>query len=499
MRTPLEQSVLKTIRDMRMMSPGDRVGVAVSGGADSVALLRLLIGLRTELGITLVVVHFNHGLRGEDSDGDARFVEELAREHQLVLASARGDVAGEAKRKKWNLEEAGRRLRYAFFQQVIAEGRATRIAIAHTADDQAETVLAHMFRGTGLTGLAGIHPVAGPIVRPLIGIRRVDLRHYLKELGQAWREDSTNQDLRRLRARIRIQLLPILERDFSSHVVAHLAGLAQLAREEEMLWATLVEDRLRACAGSRGEGFEIQSGDLLVPFRTSGSQSVARLAAQAENPIHWRALTERIIRRLYENLRGDRRNLSAANVEQVIRLAGESTSGRRVELPGGMVVERSFETLFFLPPRVEAMQCDAGETKAKLGSYQYVVSLPERGTVAISVPEIGRRFRLKVIDWPLRASETTRDYTVLDADLLRAPLILRNWRPGDAYRPRGRKQPQKLKRMFVKERIPSRERALWPVLESGGCAVWARGMQPADEVCASKRSRVGVLIEEDQL
>jgi tRNA(Ile)-lysidine synthase len=458
-----------------------------------------LIGLRAELGITLAVAHFDHGLRGDESDGDARFVAQLAREHNLELIASRGDVAGEAKRKKWNLEEAGRRLRYGFFRQLIAKASATRIAVAHTADDQAETVLAHMLRGTGLTGLAGIYPVAGQIVRPLIGTRRSELRQYLKEVGQPWREDSTNEDLRRLRARIRIQLLPVLEKDFSSHVVTHLGSLARLAREEEMLWATLVEDRIRACVRSKSGGFEIRCADLLEPFPTPGSRDIKSLAAREESPTIWRALTERVIRRLYEKLHGDRRNFSAANVEQVIRLASKSTSGRRVELPGGIVAERNFETLFLGPTPALAAPGDAGETKAKGGAYQYVVSLHERDSVTVSVPEIGRRFALKVIDWPLRASETTMDSTVLDADLLRAPLILRNWRPGDAYRPRGRRQPQKLKQMFVKERIPSRERALWPVLESDGRAIWARGMLPADEVCASGHSRHGLLIEEDQI
>jgi len=481
------------------MSPGDRVGVAVSGGADSVALLRLLTRLRKELGITLAVVHFNHGLRGEESEGDARFVAQLAREHQLVLDAGHADVAGEARRKKWNLEEAGRRLRYAFFRQLIVEERATRIAVAHTADDQAETVLAHMIRGTGLTGLAGIYPVAGPVVRPVIGIRRADLREYLEKLGQPWREDSTNQDLKRLRARIRTHLVPVLEREFSPRVVEHLSSLARLAREEETLWAALIEDRVHACVRSRGEAFEIRCADLLEPFPIPGSHDAVGLAPQMKNPLVWRALTERMIRRLYEKLHGDLRNLSAANVDQVIRLACESRSGRRAEIPGGIVVERSFEALLFWPPRVVSVQGDPGETKAKVGAYQYVVSLHERDTVIVSVPEIGRRFTLKVIDWPLRASETKREDTVLDADLLRAPLILRNWRPGDAYRPRGRRQTQKLKLMFVKERIPSRERALWPVLESDGRAIWARGMQPADEVCAGKGSRLGVLIEEDQL
>ncbi len=204
-----------------MLEPGDRLGVAVSGGADSVALLRLLERLRDDLGITLVVAHFNHSLRAAESEGDAEFVEQLARTRGLEIITDREDVAAEAQRQGRNLEDMARQLRYAFFEGVVAEGRATHIAVAHTADDQAETVLAHLIRGTGLTGLAGIYPVAGAVVRPLLGTRREELRKYLRAVGQQWREDSTNRDTRRMRARIREQLLPLLERDFSPAIAGH--------------------------------------------------------------------------------------------------------------------------------------------------------------------------------------------------------------------------------------------------------------------------------------
>src|SRR5277367_6042452 len=156
MRTPLEQSVLANIRTSRMLIAGNRVGVAVSGGADSVALLRLLDRLRDELGITLAVVHFNHALRGAESDADASFVELEARNRGLEFLIAREDVLAAAAREGWNLEDAARRLRYAFFERVIDQNQLTHIAVAHTVDDQAETVLAHLLRGTGPTGLAGI-------------------------------------------------------------------------------------------------------------------------------------------------------------------------------------------------------------------------------------------------------------------------------------------------------------------------------------------------------
>ena len=232
MRTPLEQSVLNTIRHSRMLIAGNRVGVAVSGGADSLALLALLARLRDELGITLAVVHFNHALRGAESDADAAFVERQARNRGLDFFVEREDVAAAAAQYAWNLEDAARRLRYAFFERVMNQSQLTHIAVAHTADDQAETVLAHLLRGTGPTGLAGIHPVVHRIVRPLLGTRRENLREYLRANGQTWREDSSNRDSRRTRAHIREKLLPLIEEDFSPAIVGHLSQLARLAREE---------------------------------------------------------------------------------------------------------------------------------------------------------------------------------------------------------------------------------------------------------------------------
>ena len=243
------------------------MGVAVSGGADSVALLRLLDRLRDVLGITLAVVHFNHDLRGAESDGDAAFVAELAEALKLEFVNAREDVRAEAARRGWNLEDAGRRLRYGFFDRVVGEGRVTHIAVAHTADDQAETLLAHMIRGTGPTGLGGIHPVAGAIVRPLLGTRRETLREYLRANGQSWREDSSNRDVRRTRARIREQLLPVLERDFSGAIVDHLGELARLAREEGNFWDALVEDRFQVLAKADEDGIRVALDALLAPLK----------------------------------------------------------------------------------------------------------------------------------------------------------------------------------------------------------------------------------------
>ena len=487
----LEQRVLENIRRARMTAPGDRVGVAVSGGADSVALLRLLENVRAELGATLLVVHFDHQLRGSESDADAQFTAELARARGLEFVLDREDVAAAAAKNKWNLEDAARRLRYRFFERVVQEGRASHIAVAHTADDQAETVLSHVLRGTGPTGLAGIYPVAGSVVRPLLSVRREELRKHLRRLGQDWREDVTNRDVSRLRARIRERLIPLLESDFSPNVVERLARLARLSREEEEFWSALVEDRFLASVTKDEEKFTLSVRDLLVPLEL---RSVA-----PEGETSMRALTERLIRRLYEVLRGSRLGLTARHVEQVIHLASESESGRHIELPGRIIVERAFDKLIFSRESAKQPKARARETAAQCDAYHYVVQLAPRGATTVSVPELQRRFRLKVIDWPQLERETKRDSIALDADRLRPPLILRNWRPGDAYRPRGRRQARKLKQMFLAGRIPSRERGSWPVLESAGRVAWARGMPPAEDFCAREGTRAGVVIEEDRL
>jgi tRNA(Ile)-lysidine synthase len=487
----LETRVLQTIREAGMLAPGDRAGVAVSGGADSIALLRLLENLRGPLGVKLLVVHFNHSLRGAESDADARFVEDLAAERGMECVVGRGDVRAVATSNRWNLEDGARRLRYAFFERLVAERQATRILVAHTADDQAETVLAHIFRGTGPVGLAGIYPAVGSVARPLLGERREDLRKYLRSLGQVWREDSTNRDLTRQRAHIREQLLPLLEREYSRGIVDRLSGLAGLVREEEVFWNALVEDRFRALVRIAEGRCSVPIPLLLAPLDISASTRDGERDAL-------RALTERLVRRIYRELRGNLAGFSSTHVAQVVRLASESVSGRRAELPGEILVERNFDELVFSRSRARRRPLGRRETEFARSAYRYVVSLPAQGSATVSVPELNTRFCLKVIDWSVSQRDTKRDRAALDAQLLRAPLVLRSWRPGDAYRPLGRRQSKKLKELFLAGRVPSRDRAGWPVLESGGRVAWARGLPPADEFSARSGTQAAVVIEEQQ-
>jgi tRNA(Ile)-lysidine synthase len=487
----LELRVLQHIRRTRLIAPGDRVAVGVSGGADSVALFRLLLDLRDALGVTLLAVHFHHCLRGAESDADADFVKSLAREHGLEFVCERADVAAFAREQRLNLEDAARRLRYGFFERVVAEGRATRVAVAHTADDQAETVLARLVRGTGPSGLAGIYPTMGAVIRPLLGYRREELRGYLRGMGQEWREDRSNKDVTRQRAKIRAQLLPVLEREFSPAIVERLGQLARLAREEHEFWETLVESRFAALARETQGRVRISILDLLAPLGLDGSATAVREVTE-------RPVTERLVRRLYKGIRGDCRELAAVHVEQVLALVSEGASGQRVDLPGGVQVARNFGELIFSARAVPGTRTHFGETKSTACAYHYAVKVPNSGTATVCVPELGTRLLVKVIDWSRRERDTKRD-DALDADLLPATLTLRNWQPGDAYRPRGHRQPRKLKQLFVSRRVPRSERGCWPVMEWGGRIVWVRGMPAAAEFCVGEKTRSGVVIEEAKI
>src|SRR5215471_13667122 len=281
----------------KLLKPGDRVGVAVSGGADSVTLLRLLLELRPELGIVLSVVHFNHQLRGSESDADAEFVSQLAAQHKLAFHTRAADTSQYASDHDLSLETAARELRYDFFRQLLTESQNNqpaldKIATAHTLDDQAETVLMRVLRGTGMKGLGGIYPrlvsddpesdSSGEIVRPLLASGRAELVPYLQSLNQNWREDSSNRDMKHTRNRVRHLLLPMVEREFNPSIREGLSELAEIARGEEDYWQNEAE-------GWMGTGIHWSAGgntnsDLvqLLPDATGPRQSSQSLTAAVD-------------------------------------------------------------------------------------------------------------------------------------------------------------------------------------------------------------------------
>jgi tRNA(Ile)-lysidine synthase len=499
MNGTLQKRVLETVSRHSMMRAGDRVGVGVSGGADSVALLCLIAELQADLGIGVFVLHFHHQLRGAEADEDERFVGELAAKFNFEFISDRADVAGEARRNHWNLEDAARRLRYDFFASAAAMRELNHVAVAHTKDDQAETVLAHLLRGTGLAGLAGIYPVAGAIIRPLIEIGHDELRDYLSGQGQSWREDASNHDTSRTRARIRHHLMPLLARDFDPSTGTRLGRLANLAREEEAFWRALEDDRFAALAARESSAaISVRIADLFSPLPLLAAREDAANPNVAAPPAYAVALSRRLVRRIYAELRGNRQQLTARHVQDVLDLAAKSASGARIELPG-IRVQRNFDRLIFSSASVAPETEKDSENIHQEKAIEYAISLRGLSEAScIVVPEIRRTFKLKMIDWPPVSGETIIARGTLDLDKLRWPMILRNWRPGDSYRPCGRKRPRKLKRMFLEARVPRTARAGWPVLTCDEQLVWAAGYPVAEEFAPKPWTQTGLLIAEEE-
>jgi tRNA(Ile)-lysidine synthase len=491
MKDALAKRVGSAIEELKIVRPGDRVGVAVSGGADSVALLLLLLELRKKLGIVLSVVHLNHKLRGRASDADAKFVARLAAKHGLPLHTVQVDVQSIAKAKKANVEDTARRERYALFQQLVDEGHLDWVGVAHTADDQAETVLAHILRGTGLAGLGGIHPVVQRVFRPLLKVRRAELRTYLRARKQSWREDLTNRDTTKMRARIRRKLLPVVEKQFQAGVVPHLGTLAELAREDEAFLDALAEGYYRQLVRKRGLQSTIRIADLINPNpqpQNAKLTSTPKIAAEKSA-----TLAKRLVRHIVEDLKPQPGQLTAEHVNAVLRFAERGENGKTLQLPGGISVRREHDALTFV---------GEGNQKSKIerkkSGFEHSVKLQD-GESVMRVPELGCAFRFMAIDWPEKTEDTRYTGSALDRDALRSPLVLRNWRPGDKLHPIGHRNAHKLKRLLNKMRIGRWERDGWPVLTSGGVLAWARGFPVAVEFAANERTRTGIVIVEEAI
>ena len=467
---PLAEQFLDHIRRHDLLQPGDRVGVAVSGGADSTALLRLLLELRKELGVVLSVAHLNHKLRGPESDNDLEFVAKLAGEHKLAFHSTTVDVAQHAATARMSMEAAARQVRYEYFSRLLRDKTLDRIATGHTLDDQAETVLLRLIRGTGMRGLRGIQPRIdlGPgqeVVRPLLWIARRELLNYLKSIGQAWREDSTNRETRYTRNRVRQVLLPLLEREFNPAVTQNLAELADIARAEEDYWESEVEGWMGtvvqwAPATSSSQNY-VSLNQLISPG-SSSSRPVEDTRMNAIVDLHWLLAEPLAVQRRVIKSIGDYAEipLEFKHVDEILQFAAMRGGGNQLSLPRGWKVLREGGTLEFKAP-------ETGTPEA----IDYEYKLPVPGEVVIK--EAGVVVRTIAVD-----SEKLGEYAadqLFEPSRLSSKLVVRNWRPGDRFWPAHTKAPKKIKELLQEKHVSHEQRKLWPVVVSGDEIIWVRG------------------------
>jgi len=471
--TDLAFNVRGWIQHRRWLKAGDRLGIAVSGGADSVALLRTVLELRAELGIVVSVVHFNHTLRGEESEADHAFVKNLAGQHGLELHEARGDVAGRSQERSLSIEAASREARYEFFWSLIGGGRLDKIATAHTLDDQAETVLLRLIRGTGTRGLGVIHPKLtepssgqtsrGSILRPFLHTRRRDIERYLASLSQPWREDSSNRDLHHTRNRVRQSLIPLLEKDFNPEVAERLADFAEIAQAEEEYW----QDELRRL-------------DFTNPLQISVLRTIP-LAMQ---------------RRLVLAAAPPGLPLEFRQVEAILSIVDDTEDATgTVNLARGWVFERQGDSLAFVAPKPQE-QAPEGRHSGLLGGLESL-RLPVAGQVG--VPGTARVFQAVRINLANPPAGYNPQH-LYAPHALPSELIVRTWQFGDRFWPAHTKAPKKLKELFQEKKIAGELRVSWPVMvaerDGGEEVVWVQGFAAPASLRPRADDREAILIRE---
>lgn len=444
-----------------MLSPGERVLVGVSGGADSVALAQVM----AELGYRLTVAHLNHGLR-DDADEDEVFVSALADRLGVSFVSDRLDLVLEARRHRRSIEDAGRKARYRFFKRTADRLGCSRIAVGHTMDDQAETFLLRLLRGSGTRGLAAAYPqVDGLIIRPLLEARRSDVEGFLRDRGLTYRQDSSNRDLRFARNRVRHRLLPELRRHFNPRVVEALAGAAALLQEDERWMERMTADALRELTreiNDRGVALDVIS--------------LAR---------HSDAMKRRLVRGALSQVRGHLRNMGRAHVDQVLSLLADGKSGRELHLPG-VLVRRSFDRLIMTR---EWGRIERHRSKDGYNGFEYRLPIPARLLIRERGGTLTVAWRGSGATEEITEPKASGDSVVLAFEEELPELMVRSARRGDRFRPLGASGSKSLARYLMERKVPSEKRWAVPLVAraQGGEILWVVG----HGVSESSRLRAG--------
>lgn len=455
--------IRKTIAAQAMLSQGDHLLVAVSGGPDSVALLRILRLLAGEYGLSLTAAHLNHGLRGEEADAEEAFVRRLSAEMGLACICKKMDILSLRSSKQGSLEDIGRQERYRFLDETADRCGAARIAVGHHRDDQAETVLLHLLRGSGPEGLRGMLPVReGRIIRPLLEVGRAEILEFLRLEKAAYRTDSSNADPRFLRNRIRNELMPGLVSGYNPRLAEGLCRTAAIIRGEDDYLAGVVRQIL-AGWGVR-PGWE-KTALPLADFRL----------------LHG-ALQARLIKGLLEEASEAKNGIGYRHVEAVLNLC-RRPRGREalLDLPFGIRVTCGRELIRL-----------SREGGAPIGRrreplrFEYEVTIP----ATIPLPEIGATIRLTWAENPGPEGMRARpEIAFMDYDCLEAPLTLRNRRPGDRVAPLGLKGTKKLKDYFIDGLIPRSLRDRIPLLADRRSIVWIAGLRISERVRVTERTQ----------
>jgi tRNA(Ile)-lysidine synthase len=457
-KSKIEKKIIRTVKQTiathQMLAAGDTVLIAVSGGPDSVALVHVLYTLAAEYSLRMAIAHLNHGLRRKDSDRDAEFVADIARQLDLPCYIEKKDVIHFQRSAHLSLEEAARKIRYRFFEKICARYGYNKIAIGHHSNDNAELVLMNLLRGSGPLGLSGIAPVRdGKIVRPLIQLKRSEIDDYIAEKKMPFVTDASNTDLSLTRNRIRHHLIPELEKAYNPAIIEALNRLGTIMQAEDQWLENILDKDFNDCISVKGPG--TVSIDL---------NRFERLAAAAGR---------RVIRRAILSVKKDLRRITLAHVDAVSTLIDKSPGVGSLNLPDGIrVILRSSDLTINNSQSDVSVSSDSSNGSAAI-DYQYTITPPG----ALSIQEAGATIKfgeLGADDLP-DFNTVGKNLAFFDMESLQFPLVVRNTRPGDRFSPLGVDGTQKVKKYFIDHKIPGPRRRLCPLLLSAGKIIWIAG------------------------
>lgn len=482
----VKKKVKAFIEKEELIRQGDNILLGLSGGADSVGLFYLLLGLRTELGFSLRAVHVHHGIRAE-ADEDAACVEALCEKEGIFCYVFREDVPAYADRQGLGEEEAGRLLRYQDFEKCLrlweAETEADavkaekespeaavmeqhgahrkppktyKIATAHHENDQAETVLFQLFRGCGLSGLRGILPQRERIIRPLLCLSKEEIENYLRERGITWCEDQTNRNNNYSRNRIRHQILPCAEREINRDVSAHIAKTAQIVREAEHYIRKQVREACRKVA--------VEQEDAIV----------FDIASLEKEDVF---LQKQLFLYGFERIRAARKDVGSVHVEDVLRLMKKQGNGE-LSLPDGIRVQKMYGKLAFFSGNAEKGDCLLSEVLLKNRDFLYSAAKPDIRTERFDLTEedtVKRRLGIRKISQIMEGIPEKTYTKWLDYDKIKMPLSVRHWEKGDFFMIDGERKHKSFRRYMIEKKIPPPQRNRIWLLADGSHVVWVPG------------------------
>lgn len=440
------KKIQNTIDKYKMLQSGDKVVVAVSGGPDSLVLLHVLYNLRQHYNIELLVAHYNHLLR-QDARQDAAFVGALADKLKLPFYLGEGNVAQYAQENKLSIQVAARDLRYRFLDRIVTETMSQKLALAHQLDDQGETVVMHFLRGPSPRGLAGIPPVRGKIIRPLIEVSRREIEQYLEDNHLTAVIDASNYKKIYLRNRVRLELMPVLKK-YNPNLVAGLSQGAEIFREEDRYLEEETDRRWAKLSSWK-------QGELMVDYQ-----------GYHELPL---ALKRRLLRKCFQEIAGQAQDLSFPQVERVAAWLENPAAGKRLQWPEGVRIRFSGEKIIFFK---EKTGCSAPEARS------FAFTLEEPGQLVLPQGKL----LVERVDKALASKEQLAKIgpwsVMVDGDKVAFPLTIRTRKPGDRFFPLGLGGSKKLKDFFIDLKIPSEARDRVPIVVSAsGEIIWVVGLR----------------------